>query len=81
MITTCPTPGINHVSRKPRTAMLLAASAVLFLVSDEASFITGQTLYVDGGRTDRVSTTDLLSITLSPYHHTDYQSFFGGVLR
>ena len=30
------------------------ANAALFLVSDEASFITGQTLYVDGGRTDRM---------------------------
>jgi NAD(P)-dependent dehydrogenase (short-subunit alcohol dehydrogenase family) len=30
------------------------ASAVLFFVSDESSFITGQTLYVDGGRTDRM---------------------------
>lgn len=30
------------------------ANAVLFLVSDEASFITGQTLYVDGGRSDRM---------------------------
>jgi NAD(P)-dependent dehydrogenase (short-subunit alcohol dehydrogenase family) len=30
------------------------ANAVLFLVSDEASFITGQTLHVDGGRGDRM---------------------------
>ena len=30
------------------------ANVALFLVSDEASFITGQTLYVDGGRTDRM---------------------------
>jgi 3-oxoacyl-[acyl-carrier protein] reductase len=30
------------------------ANAVLFLVSSEASFIAGQTLYVDGGRTDRI---------------------------
>ena len=27
---------------------------VVFLVSDEADFITGQTLYVDGGLTSRL---------------------------
>jgi NAD(P)-dependent dehydrogenase (short-subunit alcohol dehydrogenase family) len=30
------------------------ANAVLFLVSEESCFIAGQTLCVDGGRTDRM---------------------------
>jgi 3-oxoacyl-[acyl-carrier protein] reductase len=30
------------------------ANVVLFFVSDESGFVTGQTLYVDGGRTDRM---------------------------
>ena len=51
----------EHIEARKKMAVLNRpgkpediANAVLFLVSDEASFITGHTLYVDGGRTDRM---------------------------
>jgi NAD(P)-dependent dehydrogenase (short-subunit alcohol dehydrogenase family) len=51
----------EHVAARRQMAVLDrtgipedVANAVLFVVSDEASFITGQTLFVDGGRTDRM---------------------------
>lgn len=51
----------EHIAVRTRMAVLNRpgqlgelASAVLFLASDEASFIAGHTLYVDGGRTDRM---------------------------
>ena len=56
-----PTEVQEHIEARKKMAVLNRpgkpediASAVLFLVSDEASFIAGQTLCVDGGRTDRI---------------------------
>jgi NAD(P)-dependent dehydrogenase (short-subunit alcohol dehydrogenase family) len=51
----------EHVRAKVKWAVLNragtpadVANAALFLVSDESSFISGQLLCVDGGRTDRM---------------------------
>lgn len=51
----------EHIAARTEMAVLKRtgkpediANAVLFLVSEEASFISGQTLCVDGGRTDRM---------------------------
>ena len=59
------TPGTKHIAENPELAKKYAAAvplgrigmpedmvgAVIFMVSDAAGFVTGQTIYVDGGLT------------------------------
>ena len=59
------TPGTRHIAENPELAAKYAAAiplgrigmpedmagAVIYLVSDAASFVSGQTIYVDGGLT------------------------------